>query len=418
MDATLPLPPARDATALAAYADLLLRVGVNLQPGQGLVVRAQIEAAPLVRPLAEAAYRLGAPLVEVMWGDDAVTRARFLHAADGTFETVPAWRADGMRRMAEAGYAELSILSDDPDLLAGADPARWSTYVRAWQRVNRAHQAIVMADGVPWCVAGYPGVAWARKAFPGLEPADAVARLWAAIRTAVRLDRGDPVAAWRRHAQELRARREALQALDLAALRFRGPDTDLEVGLAEGHVWLGGSSVTAEGVPFVPNMPTEEVFTAPHRDRVNGVVRASLPLVNGGTVIEGIALRFRQGRVVEASASRGEAALRRILDTDEGALRLGEVALVSAASPIRRAGVLFWETLFDENAASHVALGKAYPTTVRGAAAMSAQEAAAAGLNDSLTHVDFMIGSEAMDVDGVRASGAVVPVMRAGAWVD
>ncbi len=416
-DATAPTP-SRDDERFAVYADLLLRVGVNLQAGQGLMVRAQTEAAPLVRCVAEAAYRGGARLVEVLWSDAGVTRARFRHAPQDSFETVPQWRADGMRQMGEQGYAVLSLVGDDPDLLEGTDPERWSRYAKAWQRANRDHQRLVMSDGVPWCVAAYPGLAWARKVFPGLEPDDAVARLWAAIRTAVRLDRPDPVEAWRSHVEALRGRREALDAHAFAALHFTGPGTDLRVGLADGHRWEGASATAPSGASFVPNMPTEEVFTAPHRARVEGVVRASRPLVNGGTVIDDFELRFEAGAVVQARAGRGEAALRRILDTDEGASRLGEVALVPDSSPIGRAGVLFWETLFDENAASHIALGKAYPVSVRGGAELGEEDARAAGLNDSLTHVDFMIGSRETDVDGVAADGARTPLMRDGEWVD
>jgi len=406
------------AARLNAYADLLVKVGVNLQPGQGLLVRAQTEAAPLVRRVAEAAYGLGSPYVEVSWADDAVTRARFLHAPDDSFERVPQWRADGYLAMAQQGFASLAILSDDPDLLAGTDPQRWATYARAWQRANRAYQQIAMSDGVAWSVAAYAGLAWARKAFPGVEDRQAVESLWDAIFAASRVTGADPVAAWERHDGQIKGWGERLNGRRYAAVRFRGPGTDLRVGLADGHIWEGGSSVTPDGTPFMPNMPTEEIFTAPHRERVDGVVKASMPLANGGSVIDDFTLRFEKGVVVEARAGSGQAALERILDTDEGARRLGEVALVPASSPIARTGVLFFETLFDENAASHIALGRAYPTTVEGGAAMSEDEARAAGLNDSLAHVDFMIGSAAMDVDGETADGELEPVMRAGEWVD
>lgn len=409
-------PGAGSDPRLRAYAELLVRTGVSLKPGQGLLVRAQVEAAPLVRLVAEVAYRLGSPLVHVSWSDDAVTRARFEHARDDSFETVPQWLADGYLSMAEKGYASLSIVSDDPDLLAGTDPRRWATYAQAWRRANRAFQSITMSDGIPWCVAGYAGVAWARKAFPGVEDGAAVARLWDAIFAATRADLPDPAGAWEEHSRDLKARTETLNARRYAALRFRGPGTDLRVGLADGHRWEGGSAVTPSGTRFVPNIPTEEIFTAPHRERVDGVVRASLPLANGGAVIEDFSLRFERGAVVEARARVGQDALERILDTDDGARRLGEVALVPASSPVARTGVLFFETLFDENAASHVALGRAYPTTLQGGDAMSEEEARARGLNDSLTHVDFMIGSPRMDVDGETAEGSQEPVMRAGEW--
>lgn len=406
------------ADRLRAYAELLVRSGVQLEPGQGLLIRAQTEAAPLVRLVAEVAYRLGSPQVEVSWGDDGLTRARFAHAPAGSFTRVSQWRADGYLAMAEQGFASLAIACDDPDLLVGTEPESFATYVQAWQRANRGYQAIAMNDGIAWCVAAYAGSAWARKVFPEASEGEARASLWDAIFAAVRLDEPDPVSAWQQHGDALKARAARLSARRYAALRFRGPGTDLRVGLADGHRWEGGGAVTTGGRPFIPNMPTEEVFTAPHRDRVDGVVRASMPLSNGGTVIDDFTLRFEGGRVVEATAGKGQAALNRILDTDEGARHLGEVALVPASSPIARSGVLFFETLFDENAASHIALGRAYPPTVEGGSDMSEEQARAAGLNDSLTHVDFMIGSAGMDVDGETADGGLESVMRAGEWVD
>ncbi len=412
-----PTPPDALAPRLDRYADLLLRVGVNLQPGQRLLVRALTEAAPFVRTLVERAYRLGAPYVEVMWSDEGVTRARFLHAPDGTFAEVPGWRAQGQLALAEGGAAAISLVGDDPDLLAEADPERWSTFRRAWQEANRAYQRIAMSDGIAWCVAATVQGAWARKVFPDLPDDEAVARLWDAVLTTTRCDLPDPVAAWSAHDAELRRWRERLSARHYAAIRFHGPGTDLRVGLAEGHVWEGGSATSKAGVSFVPNMPTEEVFTAPHARDVDGVVRATMPLADGGSLIDDFELRFEGGRVVEARAGRGQAALDRILDTDEGARRLGEVALVPASSPVARTGVLFLETLFDENAASHIALGRAYPTTLAGGAEMSDEQTADAGLNDSMSHVDFMIGSDQMDVDGETASGTLEPVMRAGEWV-
>ena len=415
-DAGGPLEAPPSASRLCAYAELLIRVGVDLRAGQGLLVRAPIESAPLVREVARVAYRVGSPLVDVMWSDDAVTRARFELGPEGSFERVPQWRADGRLAMYRQGFASLAVVGDDPDLLAGTDPKRWATYIRASQQANRPAQAISMRDGIPWCVAAYPGLSWARKVNAGVPDGLAVARLWDAIFTATRVDAADPVGAWREHSQRLKALAERLNARRYAALRFRGPGTDLRVGLAEGHVWVGASARTPEGQEFMPNMPTEEVFTAPHRARVDGTVRASMPLASGGAVIEGFALRFEDGRVVEARAERGQDELDRILDSDEGARSLGEVALVPASSPIARSGVLFYETLFDENAASHIALGKAYPNTVGGGEAMDDAEAAAAGLNDSITHVDFMIGSAEVDVDGELEDGRVEAVMRAGEW--
>lgn len=402
---------------LTAYAELLVRVGVNVQPGQKLLVRASTESAPLVRKVAEIAYRIGSPLVDVHWNDDGVTRARFLHGPEGSFSTISEWRAKAMIQLAEEGAASLAISSDDPDMLAGTDLDRFSTYMKAWRPAVKPYSDVAMNDGIAWSVAAAAAPAWAKRVFPGLPESEAVAKLWDAIFAATRIDEPDPVAAWRAHTDRLKAMKDRLNDQRFAALRFRAPGTDLRVGLADGHVWDGGVSRTPDGTEFVANMPTEEVFTAPHRANVDGVVRASMPLAYNGTIIDDFALTFEAGRVVEARAGSGQKALDNILGTDEGSRRLGEVALVPASSPIAKTGILFLETLFDENAACHIALGKAYGLTVKGSDAMTPEQRAEVGMNESLSHVDFMIGSAEMDVDGERANGELVPVLRQGEWV-
>lgn len=402
---------------LTAYAELLVRVGVNVQPGQKLLVRASTESAPLVRKVAEIAYRIGSPLVDVHWNDDGVTRARFLHGPEGSFSTISEWRAKAMIQLAEEGAASLAITSDDPDMLAGTDPDRFSTYLKAWRPATKPYSDLAMNDRIAWSVAAAAAPAWAKRVFPDLPEADAVAKLWDAIFAATRIDEANPVGAWRSHTDGLKAMKQRLNEQRFAALRFRAPGTDLRVGLADGHVWDGGVSRTPDGTEFVANMPTEEVFTAPHRAKVDGVVRASMPLAYNGTIIDDFALTFEAGRVVKATAGTGQKALDNILDTDDGSRRLGEVALVPASSPIAKTGLLFLETLFDENAACHIALGKAYGLTVRGSDDMTPEQRAEVGMNESLSHVDFMIGSSEMDVDGERADGQRVPLMRAGEWV-
>lgn len=399
---------------LDSYADLLVQVGVNVQPGQKLVVRADIAAAPLVRSVARAAYQAGSPYVEVMWSDEGVTRTRFTTAPADSFSQIPAWRAEAILKLAQEGAASLAITSDDPNLLSGVAPENISTYLKEWRAANRAYSEIAMRDGVAWCVAAAASPAWARLTFPDLSEDEAVERLWAAIFTATRADLADPVTAWRGHTAELARLKGRLNGSRYAALRFRAPGTDLRVGLADGHLWDGGVSRTPDGTEFVANMPTEEVFTAPHRERIDGTVRASMPLAYNGTIIDDFELTFEDGRVTDFRAGKGEEELRNILDTDDGARSLGEVALVPVTSPIAKAGVLFLNTLFDENAACHLALGKGYAMTVEGAAGMSEEEARATGLNDSLVHVDFMIGSAEMDIDGENADGSLEPIMRAG----
>jgi aminopeptidase len=403
---------------LDRYADLLLRVGVNLQPGQKLIFRTSTEAIELTRLVVAKAYQMGSPYVEVFWSDEGVTRARFLHAPDGSFDIVPEHQAERIVQLAREGAASLSVSADDPDNLAGTDPRRMATYLEHWRPRMKPYYELSMSDRVAWSGAAAASPAWARRVFPDLPEDEALSRLWDAIFDAVRLDAADPAAAWREHTDALRARKERLNARRYAALRFRGPGTDLRVGLADGHQWDGGASFTPAGVEFVANMPTEEVFTAPHSRRVDGVVRATKPLAYAGTLIDGFELTFEGGAVTKAVARQGQEALDHVLATDAGARRLGEVALVPASSPIARTGLLFYETLFDENAACHIALGQGYAMTLQGGQGMSPDERRAAGLNESLTHVDFMIGSAELDVDGELPTGELEPVMRAGEWVD
>jgi aminopeptidase len=399
---------------LEAYADVIVQVGVGLRPGQRLQVRAAVVSAPMVRALVAAGYRAGSPLVSVLWEDPEVDLIRLQEAPEGSFDLLEDWRVQAQRELLDAGGATVSIRSPDPELMRGADPERVVAFDRLKRERSRSVAERVMNNEIPWCVVGAASVGWARSVFP--EADDAVAELWRAIFRAVRVDRPDPVAAWRAHSADLQARAGALNDRRYRALHLRAPGTDLTVSLPERHVWKGGGSHTASGQIFVPNLPTEEVFTAPQRDGVDGVVASSRPLNMGGVLIEGFSLTFERGVVVRAEARSGEAALRAILDSDEGARRLGELALVPASSPISASGILYRNTLFDENAASHVALGRGYRHSIEGGTVMSADEARAAGLNDSVTHVDFMIGSAEMDVDGVLADGAREPVMRAGEW--
>jgi len=402
---------------LDRYADLAVHVGVGLHPGQRMELRTPIAAAPLARRIAAAAYRAGASYVTVRYSDDEIAKIRFAEAPEDSFEEVELGRAEAMERMAARGDAFVSIDASDPEALKAADPARVATARVATQRAMKPFMRYTMADRVPWTILAAPEPAWAAKVFPNEDRDGAVAKLWEAIFAATRMDHDDPVAAWTEHVATLAARAETLSQRRYDALHFRGPGTDLTVGLADGHVWKGGGSTTPDGQRFVPNLPTEEVFTAPHAERVHGTVRASLPLSYGGRLIDGFSLSFEDGRVVAARAETGQEVLDQLLQSDEGARRLGEVALVSIDSPIYRSGLLFYETLYDENAASHIALGRAYRMCVDGGPNMSDEQAGAAGLNDSLVHVDFMIGTPETDVDGLHADGRKEPLMRSGRFV-
>jgi len=411
-----PLAPGLDAGMLDRLAEVAVRVGLNLQPGQDLVLTAPLVALPLVRRVVAAAYAAGAGVVTPLLSDDEITLARYRHGHDASFDRAPDWLYRGMAEAFGAGAARMAIHGDDPMLLAAQDPGRVARANRANARAYQPALERIAGFDINWTICAFPGPGWARRVFPDLPEAQAVAALGRAIAAASRLDGPDPVAAWAAHNARLAERRDWLNAHAFAALHFRGPGTDLTVGLADGHLWEGGAATARNGVVCNPNIPTEEVFTTPHAARVEGTVRASKPLAHQGTLIEGIEMRFQGGVAVQARASRGEEVLHKLLDTDAGARRLGEVALVPQASPISESGVLFLNTLFDENAACHIALGQCYAKCFRGGDTITPEQVAAQGGNASLIHVDWMIGGPETEIDGITADGARVPVFRAGNW--
>jgi aminopeptidase len=398
-------------------AQLAIKGAVGLQPGQRLLIRAPIESAPFVRILTEKAYQAGARLVDVLWNDDALTLARFKYAPRDSFEEFPLWRVNGMLDIVNKGDATLVITGGDPDLLKEQDP----DLVAQAEKVFRTHALPVsqkiMSDAVNWLVIGQPVSAWAAKVFPDTPPDQQVTALWEAIFRICRADQPDPLAAWQQHLAQLAIKRDYLNQKQYSALRFSGPGTDLTVGLPENHIWNGGQKETVTGIPYVPNLPTEEVFTLPHKERVDGVVASTKPLTHNGVLIDNFSLTFKQGRVVDVTAQTGEPTLKRLIEMDEGAARLGEVALVPHSSPVSQSGLLFYNTLFDENAACHIALGRAYRFCLQDGPAMSNEDFTAAGGNSSLIHVDFMIGSATVNVDGITRDGTAEPLLRAGEWV-
>jgi aminopeptidase len=398
-------------------ATLALRVGVNLQSGQRLHLIGPIEGADLMRRIVALAYDMGAPYVQVHYVDDHMGLIRAQRSAEEHLDGFPEGYRDFVLGMAERGDAYLRVGGEDPDLMSAADPARVARMVRAQRGVMRPVSDLVQRSHMPWTIVDYAVPAWARKVFPDLSEADAVAKLWDAIFAATRADLDDPLGAWEAHLDRLARARDELNAHAFATLHLRAPGTDLRVGLADTHAWeSGGQHAQVNGAFFVANMPTEEVFTAPHAQRVSGTVRATKPLSYQGQLIDGFALTFEDGAVVDFSAERGEAVLRGLLDTDDGARRLGELALVPHSSPISQSGLLFYNTLFDENAACHLALGRAYETTMRDGTKRSLADLEADGFNQSLTHVDFMFGSSELDIDGETADGRAVRVMRGGEW--
>ena len=411
---------------LDTYAELAVRVALNLQPEQRLLVigplmngGVSLEAAPLVRLIAASAYRAGAALVEVLWGDEPLQLERFRHARADTFSNFSAWLPDALAAHAEAGHATLSVYANDPDLLHEVPSERAGALQQATSRSVTPFRELISRNHTNWAVIAAPSAAWAAKVFPEAARDEQRDQLWATIQRLCRLDHPDPVAAWRDHLAGLQAQSDRLNERRYSALKFSGPGTDLTVGLPPAHIWVSGASTSRNGIRFVPNLPTEEVFTIADRHRVEGVVRSTKPLNYAGSLIEDFSLTFADGRVVDLKAARGEAALRHLVDTDASAGRLGEVALVPQSSPIAQSGRLFYNTLFDENAASHVALGTAYKFTLGDADAMTDEEFERAGGNRSAVHVDFMIGSAQLDVDGVTGGGASTePLMRRGDWID
>lgn len=404
---------------LDRLAEVAVRVGLGLKAGQELVLTAPIEALPLVRRITDHAYRAGALLVTTFFADDPCVLSRFQQAPDASFDYAPVWLQDAIATAFKNGAARMAIAGTNPALLAGQDPAKVARANVAMSKASKPAMELITHHEINWTIVAAATPEWAKLVFPG-EPVDvAVAKLWEAIFQASRITGDDPVADWLAHGARLKQRVDMLNAKRFSALHFKSRDgsTDLKVGLADQHLWAGGGTTAGNGVYCQPNIPTEECFTTPHKDRVDGVVRASKPLSHQGTLIENIRCRFEGGKIVEATATAGEDVLNRLISTDDGARRLGEVALVPAGSPIAASKILFWSTLFDENAASHIALGQAYSTCLIGGEKMDQAALTALGANSSLIHVDWMIGSAEMDVEGISADGTSESLMRAGEWV-
>ncbi len=401
---------------LDRLARVAIEVGLGLAEGQQLLITASLDTLPLVRRITEQAYRAGASLVTTFYSDDEATLSRFRYARDASFDAAATWLQDGIAEAFRSNVARMAVAGANPALLANEDPEKVGRANRAFSKASRPAMELITRHAINWTIVAAATPAWAAAVFPGESEETAMAKLWEAIFAASRVDAPDPVAAWRAHDEGLRKRAALLNERRYSALHFRGPGTDLRVGLAEDHVWMGGGTTAGNGLACIPNIPTEEVFTTPHCQRVEGVVTSTKPLSYQGTLIDGIRVRFEGGRVVESHATQGEAVLRKMLETDEGAARLGEVALVPHSSPIARSGLLFSNTLFDENAASHIALGQAYSTCIRGGDTMDTAALAAKGANDSLIHVDWMIGSGEIDLDGITGRGVAEPLMRKGEW--
>ena len=404
-----------DEQKIDKLAELAVKTGVSLQKGQDLLLTSPIEALPLVRKVVEHAYKAGANLVTPLFSDPEITVSRFKYASDQSFDKATNWLYNGMAEAFDNNTARLAIVGEDPLLLSGQDPSKVSRANKATSIAAKPAMERITRFDINWNLISWPGKAWARQMFPELDQENAQRKLADAIFTASRVNSSDPISEWKKHNINLRKWSDWLNSQNFYALSYKGPGTNLTVGLADDHEWMGGASMAQNGVICNPNIPSEEVFTTPHAFRVDGEVCATKPLSHQGSLIENIKVKFEKGKIIEAHASKGEEVLLKVLESDEGARRLGEVALVPDDSPISNTGLLFYNTLFDENAACHIALGQCYAKCFKGDQ-LSKEEIASKGGNSSMIHIDWMIGSNKIDIDGVFKDGTKVPIFRQGNW--
>ena len=401
---------------LEEYAKLAVQVGVNIQPGQTLLVRSPIECATFVRKVVEHAYKLGAKNVHIEWSDEECTLIKYLNAPEETFNEFPRWISDQYVDIAKEGGAFLTIYAQNPDLLKNVDPQRVANYQKASATALKEWRSYTLSDKCKWSIVSIPTESWATKVFPDVSSEEAVSKLWDAIFKCTRVDTENPVEAWKKHNADLKLRMDFLNDKNFKTLKFKSSKTDLTMELPEGHIWLSGASKDPNGVDFNANMPTEEVFSMPHKFKVNGVVHSTKPLVYGGNVIDNFSLTFKDGKIVDYTAEKGKETLGKLIDTDEGSHYLGEVALVPFKSPISDTNIVFFNTLFDENASCHFAIGSAYKTCIKDGDKIKDDELDKYGVNYSLTHVDFMIGSSDMNIVGITYDGNEVQIFKDGNW--
>ncbi len=397
-------------------ANLAVKRGVGLQKGQNLLITAPIESLPLVRKIAEHAYKEGASIVTPLFTDSDITLSRFKFAPDESFDTATDWLFNGMGVAFDNNTARMAIAGDDPMLLSQMDPDKVSRANKAMAKAYKPARERITEFKINWNIVSWPGSAWASRVFPDLPIEEAIVKLADAIFDASRASVEDPIQAWDDHNEKLRIKTNWLNDKNFAALQYNGPNTNLRVGLADEHEWMGGASKAQNGIICNPNIPSEEVFTTPHAYKVDGTVSSTKPLSYQGTLIDNIKVTFKDGKIIEAHASKGEEVLQKVLKSDEGASRIGEVALVPHSSPISQSGIIFYNTLFDENAASHIALGQCYSKCFKGDLDLSKEEISKRGGNSSMIHIDWMIGSNEIDVDGIDHEGNSIPVFRKGEW--
>lgn len=403
---------------LADYAKLVVTVGLNVQSGQEVILTVPHQERDFARMLVREAYQAGAKHVFVMFVDEQNIRSRYTHGHEHALDYAPNWYFNGIADSLKSGAARLNVFNEDPNLLADIAPEKIARWSKAAGKAAKPVGELVGGFAINWCLVSTPSPAWATMVFPNESEEQAISKLWDAIFHCCHVNADNPAQSWKDHCDKLELRQVYLNEMRMSALRFKGPGTDLEVGLVDDHVWVGGWGRAKNGVSCTPNIPTEEVFCMPHRDRVNGTVSSTMPLVVRGQVVDKIQMTFKDGVAISAVSATGQEALTGLLDTDEGSRRLGEVALVPADCQVAQTGLLYYNTLFDENAACHIALGECYAENMRGYDDLDADQKLAKGCNTSQIHEDWMIGSKQVDVDAVLPSGEVRPLMRAGLWVD
>ncbi|HGF7301449.1 TPA: aminopeptidase [Enterococcus hirae] len=401
---------------LEKYARLIVETGVNVEKDHTVVLQINVDQAPLARLITKEAYRLGAAEVIVQWTDDVIQKEFLSYAAQDRLETVPQYKIDQTDDWIAKGASRISVVSADPDAFGGVDGKRIATYQTATGKAMMNLRKATQANKVSWTVVAAAGKQWAAKVFPDLPEEEQLDALWDQIFKTTRIYEEDPVQAWKEHDEKLAKKAAELNQEQFTALHYTAPGTDIVIGLPKNHLWEGAGSYNSRGEKFMANMPTEEVFTAPDYRRIDGYISSTKPLSYAGTIISGMKFTFEAGKVIDFSAEQGQEVLETLLNTDEGARSLGEVALVPDPSPISQSGIIFYNTLFDENASNHLALGSAYAFSVEGGTEMTDEELVQAGLNRSQTHVDFMVGSDQMNIDGIREDGSTVPVFRNGDW--
>ena len=401
---------------LDKYAHLAVEIGVNIQPNETLVVRSPIQCADFVRKVVKKAYNLGAKKVHVEWSDEECSLIEYLNAPDETFNSFPKWTAQKYTDIAKEGGAFLTIYAQNPELLKDVDPQRVANFQKASATALKEWRSLTSSDKCKWSIISIPTESWATKVFPNISKEEAMDKLWEAIFKCTRVDNDDPILAWKKHNKNLKSKMDFLNDKNFKSLHFKSKKTDLIMELPKGHIWQSGASLDPKGVNFNANMPTEEVFSMPHKFKVNGIVHSTKPLVYGGNTIDNFSLTFKDGKIVEFTAEKGYETLKKLIETDEGSHYLGEVALVPFNSPISNTNIIFYNTLFDENASCHFAIGSAYKGCIKNGDTYKDEELDKYGINDSLTHVDFMIGSDDMDIVGTTYNDEKVQIFKNGNW--